>query len=616
MQVPQSCGAVAVVELRMAPTTWDSQLATLILLRDITDHKRADKALRESEARYRHIAETASEGIWTVDTAGPTTYVDQCLAAMLGYDPTEMVGHPVTDFVFPDDLAEVERALAKSGNTEQQPGNAGRLLFGSGAPTMQPMSHQQHRRVHIITLGCPKNEVDSEAIREQLADNGYRVTSHLERADCIIVNTCGFLEAAREEAVSALRRLAAGRRPGQRLIAAGCLAQREGAALARAVPGLDGVIGVRSWRHMPALLDQITTRAARRRQPVFHLPETGSLPDEDEPLRRDGAGRRASAYLKIADGCSATCAFCAIPAIKGPARSRPRETILQEARALVNLGAREIILIAQDTTAYGRDRGERDGLPALVADIVRVAPEVRWLRLMYAYPALEREQGIRLVETIATHPQVCHYLDIPVQHGHPDTLRRMRRPADVAALLRWIETLRAAVPDIALRTSLIVGYPGETEAEFQGLLDFLQAARFDRAGVFRYSREPGTPAYNLPGQVNEDVKQARYDRAMQHQQAVSLARNQAQLGRRLDVLVEGCGDGISIARSYRDAPEVDGFVLVQSEHAAGTWQTVRVTGATPYDLIAISDQPPAIGQLVSADSAGDAGTLPSPTADR
>jgi ribosomal protein S12 methylthiotransferase len=451
------------------------------------------------------------------------------------------------------------------------------------------MSRHPTRRVHIITLGCPKNEVDSEAIHERLVDSGYRITSHLERADCIIVNTCGFLEAARKEALDTLRHLAATRRPGQRLIAAGCLAQREGIALAHAVPGLDGVIGVHSSAHMPALLEQIASRATRRREPIFHLPETGSLSDEASPLRRDGQGRRPSAYLKIADGCSASCAFCAIPAIKGPARSRPRETILQEARALVSLGAGEIILIAQDTTAYGRDQGERDGLPTLITEILFTAPELRWLRIMYAYPPPDPACGDRLIETITRYPQVCRYLDMPVQHGHPDTLRRMRRPTDVSSLLRWIDALRAAVPDIALRTSLIVGYPGETEAEFQGLLDFMEAAQFDRVGVFRYSREPGTPAHDLPDQVPEDVKQARYDRAMQHQQAISLARNQAQLGRRLEVLVEGSSDGISIARSHRDAPEVDGFVLVQGEHPAGTWQTVHVVGATAYDLIAISD---------------------------
>jgi ribosomal protein S12 methylthiotransferase len=460
------------------------------------------------------------------------------------------------------------------------------------------MSHRTHRRFHIITLGCPKNQVDSEAISERLVDAGSRPTGRLERADVIIVNTCGFLEAARQEAIDTLRELTAIRRPGQQIIAAGCLAQRQGAGLAREVPGLDGIMGVRSWPDLPALLDQISARATRRREPLLCLPETGAVSAEMVPLRRDGLGNRASAYLKIADGCSATCAFCAIPAIKGPALSRPREVILHEACALADRGVGEIILIAQDTTAYGRDRGERDGLPALIEAVLSAAPELRWLRLMYTYPGQATE---RLIEVMAARPQVCHYLDMPVQHGHPDTLRRMRRPSDVAALLRWIEALRAAMPDIALRTSLIVGYPGETEAEFQGLLDFMQAAQFDRAGVFHYSREPDTPAYDLPDQVPNEIKQARYERAMQHQQTISLTRNQTQLGRRLEVLVEGSGDGISVARSYRDAPEVDGFVLVQSEHPTDDWLAVRVTGATTYDLVAVSDQPTTATNALTAD---------------
>ena len=467
------------------------------------------------------------------------------------------------------------------------------------------MTHTKHNRFYIVTLGCPKNQVDSEGIGEQLTDHGYRPVGRPERADYVIVNTCGFLQAARREAVDTLRELAAARRPGQQLIAAGCLAQRMGVELAREVPGLDGIIGVRSWPDMPALLQQLATRAARPREPrgwdepLFHRPDTGSVSAhslvvgdvESVPLRRTGQGKRASAYLKIGDGCSARCAFCTIPAIKGPARSRPREFILHEARALANQGAGEIILIAQDTTSYGRDRGERDGLPALIEDILGVVPDLRWLRLMYTYPG---HVSGHLIEVMAAHAQVCRYLDVPVQHGHPDTLRRMGRPHDVKRMLRWIEALRAAMPDIAVRTSLIVGYPGETEDEFRGLLDFMQAARFDRAGVFPYSREPGTPAHDMLDQVPDEVRQARYERAMEHQQAISLVSNQVQVGRSLDVLVEGCGDGISVGRSYRDAPEVDGLVLFQREHPVNTWLKARITGATAYDLIAIGDQQSAI----------------------
>ncbi len=448
------------------------------------------------------------------------------------------------------------------------------------------MAHRKRDRFLIVTLGCPKNQVDSEGISAQLTQSGYRAVSHPEGADFIIVNTCGFLEVARQEAIQTLRALVARRRRGQQVIAAGCLAQLWGDALTRVVPGLDGVIGTRSWADIPTLLEQLGRQAGRRVRPirpVVHVPEMGSASSDQALLQRDGRRPRASAYLKIADGCSAGCAFCLIPTIKGPARSRPRDVILCEARKLVDQGVREIILIAQDTTAYGYDRGEREGLAVLIEEILQIVPELRWLRLMYAYPGRVSE---RLIEVMAIHPQVCHYLDLPVQHGHPDVLRRMRRPHDVADLMRCMERLRKAMPDIALRTSLIVGYPGETEQEFQGLLNFIQAVRFDRVGVFLYSPEPGTLAYELPGQVPEHVKRDRYQQVMGLQQSISLACNQSQVGRRLDVLVEGANDGISVARSYRDAPEVDGFVLLHGEHPAGSWLNVHITGATPYDLIA------------------------------
>ncbi|MGC8880010.1 MAG: 30S ribosomal protein S12 methylthiotransferase RimO [Anaerolineae bacterium] len=445
---------------------------------------------------------------------------------------------------------------------------------------------KRRNRFHVITLGCPKNQVDSEGMSAQLLQGGYRLVAHPEGADFIIVNTCGFLETARQEAIATLRTWITRRRSGQQVIAAGCLAQLWGAELAQVVPGLDGIIGTCSWADISLVLEQLARRASCRNSPVVHVPEVGHvLPDGSIP-RLNGRQPRASAYLKIADGCSARCAFCLIPTIKGPARSRPREAVLREARELVDQGVRELILIAQDTTAYGYDRGEREGLATLIGEILRVAPELRWLRLMYAYPG---RVSNRLIDVMATHSQVCHYLDLPVQHGHPATLRRMRRPHDVAGLIRCIERLRQSMPDIALRTSLIVGYPGETEEEFQALLDFMRTVQFDRVGIFSYSREPGTPAHELPEQLPEEVKRARYERAMELQQSISLARNQAQVGRRLEVLVEGANDGISVARSYRDAPEVDGFVLIQEEHPVGSWLNVRVTAATPYDLIAVHE---------------------------
>ncbi|GAB4528322.1 MAG: 30S ribosomal protein S12 methylthiotransferase RimO [Anaerolineae bacterium] len=439
----------------------------------------------------------------------------------------------------------------------------------------------------LLTLGCPKNQVDSEGMSELLASGGYRAVDDPRRADVLIVNTCGFLEAAKAESIQALRELARIRRRGQLLVAAGCMVQRFGPDLVHQVPGLDGLLGTRSWPDIVPFLARL--RKEHRQTPLFHLPETGELPVEMVALSRMSGGQRASAYLKISDGCSAPCAFCTIPGFKGPGRSRPKELIVREAQSLVEQGVRELILIAQDTTAYGRDRAEQDGLPALIEDILHAAPGLAWLRVMYAYPGHVSQ---RLIEVMAAHSQVCHYLDLPLQHGHPDTLRRMRRPHNVDKLLRWIESFRQAMPDAVLRTTFIVGYPGETEAEFQGLLDFMQAVQFDRVGVFTFSREPGTPAYDLPDQVAEEVRQERYQRAMELQQAISLARNQSQIGRRLDVLVDGAGDGVSIARSYRDAPEIDGFVIIEEELPVGEMLPALVTGAMAYDLVAIPANQP------------------------
>jgi ribosomal protein S12 methylthiotransferase len=449
------------------------------------------------------------------------------------------------------------------------------------------MRKTKRPKYYLLTLGCPKNVVDTEGMSELLAADGYRAIDDPGRADVLIVNTCGFLEAAKAESVAALQELSANKRAGQTLVAAGCLAQRFGPDLAREVPGLDGLIGTRSWPDIIPFLQRL--RDGRRQEPIFHLPETGEVPVETVALSRTAYGPRASAYLKISDGCSAPCAFCTIPGIKGLARSRPKDLILGEAQALARRGVQELILIAQDTTAYGRDRGERDGLPTLIEDLLHVTPELSWLRLMYAYPGHVSQ---RLIDVMAAHPQMCHYLDMPLQHGHPDTLRRMRRPHNVDRLLRWIEAFRAAMPDAALRTTFIVGYPGETEAEFHGLLEFLGAVQFDRVGIFTFSREPGTLAYDQPDQVPEEVKQERYQRAMEAQQAISLAKNQSQIGRRLDALVDGAGDGVSIARSYRDAPEIDGFVIIEEELPVGEMLPVLVTGALAYDLMAVPANQP------------------------
>jgi ribosomal protein S12 methylthiotransferase len=252
-------------------------------------------------------------------------------------------------------------------------------------------------------------------------------------------------------------------------------------------------------------------------------------------------------------------------------------------------GIKEIIIIAQDTTAYGRERGELDGLPTLLEQIVRAAPEVDWIRLMYTYPGHASE---RLIEVMATYPQILPYLDMPLQHGHPDTLKRMRRPHNVDKVCQWIEQYRRAMPRAALRTTFIVGYPGETEAEFKGLLDFIQEVQFDRVGAFPFSPEPDTPAFELPDYVDEETKTERWERLMALQQGISLKQNQALIGQKLEVLVDGAGDGVSIARSYRDAPEIDGYIIIEEELPVGELISVMVTGAMEYDLMAVPTHKP------------------------
>lgn len=435
------------------------------------------------------------------------------------------------------------------------------------------------QRFYLLSLGCAKNTVDSESMAQLLTAAGYRSATSPDRAEVVIVNTCGFIGPARQESLNALVGLAKAKRPGQLLIAAGCLPARVGMALAQEVPALDGILSTRRWMDIVDLIAQLRQRP--RPEPIYELPGTGVIGSDERSVLR-AAVQGASAYLKIADGCRRPCAFCSIPLIKGTMVSRPPEVIVAEARQLAALGVKEIILIAQDTTDYGQDLGIKDGLAYLIDRIIEAAPEVRWLRILYAYPGYVTP---RLIETMARYPQVCHYLDIPLQHGHPATLRRMRRPSNIAWVYRTLARLREAMPDIAIRTTFIVGYPGETEAEFQALLDFMRDLRFDRVGCFTYSYEPGTPSADLPDQVPEEVKEERRERLMAQQQSISLACNQAQVGRTLEVLIEGYGNGLSLGRTYRDAPEIDGLVLIPAQLPVGEIVPVRITGATTYDLI-------------------------------
>lgn len=318
---------------------------------------------------------------------------------------------------------------------------------------------------YLLSLGCSKNTVDSESMARLLEGEGLRGTDDPARAEVLIVNTCGFIGPAREESLSALRELAAIKAPGQYLIAAGCLSQRYGADLPAQIPQLDGVIGTRRWMDIMDLVRRL--RARKHPAPLYHLPDEAQTVGLDERGVSRTAIQGASAYLKIADGCRRPCAFCAIPKIKGTAVSRPLERIVDEARALRDRGVQELILIAQDSTDWGHDLGLKDGLATLLDTLVGTVPDLPWIRVMYAYPGYVTD---RLIETMAAHEQILPYLDIPLQHADRRTLLRMRRPANVEWVDRTIAKMRGAMPDLAIRTTFIVGYPGETDEEFETLV--------------------------------------------------------------------------------------------------------------------------------------------------
>ena len=431
---------------------------------------------------------------------------------------------------------------------------------------------------HVVSLGCAKNTVNSDSMAQLMMNSGYDLVDRPNRAEVVIVNTCGFIGPAKAESLKVLGELAAQKRKGQTLIAAGCLTQRYGAEVVRQVPGIDGILGTRRWMDIVDVVRSL--RKGAHPEPVYHLPEAATVgTDERGALRVSVQG--ASAYIKIADGCRRPCAFCAIPLIKGTAVSRPVESILKDARELQDLGVREIILIAQDSTDYGHDLGLKNGLAHLLEKLAPAVPDIDWIRIMYAYPGYVTD---RLIEVMAAEPKIVPYLDMPLQHAHPMTLRRMRRPANMEWVHNTLQKMRTAMPNLALRTTFIVGYPGETEEEFQTLLDFIQDIRFDRVGAFQFSFEPGTTSEPLGDPIAPEVKQERYERLMELQHGISLEKNQAYIGQTLDVLVEGQGDGLSMGRSYRDAPEIDGLVIIEGEAPVGEIVPVTITGAMPYDL--------------------------------
>ena len=441
------------------------------------------------------------------------------------------------------------------------------------------------RRFALVSLGCAKNTVDSEGIGQLLAAQGFQHVDETGEADLVVVNTCGFIDAARQESIDTLLELGESKRPGQKLLATGCLTERYADDVAREIPEIDAIVGARNWQTVPRFARELTVLPPEPRQPgssldLMAIAPKGSI-DLEMP-RRVASG--PSAYVKISDGCNQKCAFCAIPSMKGLLASKPLELILKEIGELKAQGVREAVLVAQDSTNYGRDRGERDGLANLLRTITDTHPDLPWIRVMYAYPSHVTQA---FLEVMSERPQICNYFDMPLQHTHPETLRRMRRPhRPVDELLGWI---RSVVPDVTIRTTFITGFPGETEAEHRHVVSAIETLGFGRVGVFLYSDEEGTAALEQPHRVARSVKQRRRHELMAAAQEASLRANLALVGTVQEVLIEGEGelDGrpVRVGRSRRDAPEVDGVVFVNGPGSVGEIVDVRVTAALDYDLV-------------------------------
>jgi ribosomal protein S12 methylthiotransferase len=442
-------------------------------------------------------------------------------------------------------------------------------------------------RVYIHTLGCPKNRVDSEIMLGTLTEAGYRLVQEPRRADVIVVNTCGFIESAKQESIGAILELAELKAEGRcrKLVVAGCLTQRYHEQLAAEIPEVDHFVGTGAYQDIARIVADAQASRVIVPDPDFvhaaSTPRISSMPSH-------------TAYLKIAEGCDNACAFCIIPRLRGPQRSRPVEDLVAEAEALAANGTVELSLVAQDLTAWGQDLPGRQRLHHLLPALCNV-DGIRWIRLHYAYP---RDFPDALVDVIATEPKITKYLDMPLQHSSDRLLRAMKRGRDSQFLRGLLAKLRRRVPGIALRTSLIVGLPGETDEDFADLLAFVREQRFERLGVFEYSREEGTPAAEMDDQIPEDVKRARYAAVMEVQQEIAAEHQASWIGRRIEVLVEGASEEsehLLAGRTAQQAPEIDGVTYLNEiaipgqEEAAvypGEIVTAEVTDSSAYDLVA------------------------------
>ena len=432
-------------------------------------------------------------------------------------------------------------------------------------------------KVGLISLGCAKNRVDSELMLAILRDAGHTLTADERKADILIVNTCGFIDPAKQESIDTLLSLAEYKETGccKLLVATGCLVQRYEAALREEMPEIDLFLGVGEYDKLPRAIEEAMA---------------GQRPSYTKLNEKVLCGDRVlttppyTAYIRIADGCDNRCTYCAIPLIRGGFRSRDMEDVLAEIAALAAQGVREHVLIAQDTSRFGMDTLGRSLLPELMTRAADI-PGVDWLRVLYTYPD---EVDDALLDAMASRPNICRYLDLPLQHADPDLLRRMNRRGDIEKTRQLLKKARDM--GFTLRTTFITGFPGETEEQFLRLMDFIGDVRFDRLGAFAYSPEEDTPAAEMDGQIDEDVKEERLDRLMTAQQHISLERNQSRVGQVCDVLVENVRtDGTGTGRSAAEAPEGDGVILIDGvdENDIGNFVRVRITEARTYDLLGV-----------------------------
>lgn len=435
-------------------------------------------------------------------------------------------------------------------------------------------------KILFVSLGCDKNLVDSEMMLGMLEEKGYEFTDDETEADIVVVNTCCFIQDAKQESIDTLLEMSELKMNGQikALIAAGCLAQRYREEIQKEIPQVDAIIGTTAIDSIVAAIDEVMAgNNMNHYNDINAKPITGA--------RRVVTTGDHFAYLKIAEGCDKHCTYCIIPKVRGNYRSVPMEDLLRQASELADRGVRELILVAQETTLYGVDLYGRKSLAKLLHELSQIAG-IYWIRILYCYP---EEIDDELIEAIASEPKVCNYLDIPIQHASDAVLKRMGRRTDEAELRSIIGKLREKIPDIALRTTLISGFPGETQEDFEELYRFVNEMEFDRLGVFTYSKEEGTPAALMPGQVDEAVSEQRRDELMELQQAIAFEKAEDMVGRVMDVMIEGkvADEDTYVARTYRDAPNVDGYLFLNTTAnlMTGDFVKVQVTDSNEYDLI-------------------------------